>query len=117
MNRRGFRVVGWLGAAVLALSCAGLSLAFVQKAGVTPLSQKEFFKPDLHISTGNVKFDEMAGHLVNAGHCSLVAWGWEEAARILEQYLAGQPTANDHTSTAARASLPGPAYKILAVLP
>ena len=58
MNRRALRTVGWLAGTALVLLGGGLSLALI-KPVTTSLASKEYFKPDLHISTSNVRLSEM----------------------------------------------------------
>ena len=62
-NVRGPR--GRLAFVLLVLSLAGSALAFTPKEVRVELDELEFYKPDLHLSSGHVPFEQVEGKLTN----------------------------------------------------
>ncbi len=65
MRRRGLLTLGLLVGLLAFGAWSGPGWAFAPKQAATALDQREFFKPDLHISTDNIKFEELGVSLVN----------------------------------------------------
>lgn len=91
MNNRSWRTLGWALSVMALLTCASVASAFVKKPQTDSLDSKVFFKPDLHISSSNVKLAEVTAEAASP------AWNRFFAAygRDFEVYLdprSGTPT-------------------------
>ena len=84
MRKPGYPSIHWLVAVLVLILASAPVLAFVAKTANTEYTQKEFFRPDLYISTANAPMQEMTGRLVNQG-----AWNrfFQEVGLDAQAYL------------------------------